>query len=71
MRADLLGSKDVLLITGYTSLDWIINLLAAFRGKGDAAGRGADRIRILIGVEPQAIFVPARTGAVQTYRAGT
>ena len=53
VRADLLGSKDVLLITGYTSLDWIINLLAAFRGKRDAGGRGADRIRILIGVEPQ------------------
>jgi len=34
VRADLLGSKDVLLITGYTSLDWIIDLLAAFRAQG-------------------------------------
>jgi hypothetical protein len=53
VRDDLLRSKNVLLITGYTSLDWIINLLADFRSRRDAIGPGADRIRILIGVEPQ------------------
>ena len=54
VRADLLCSNDVLLITGYTSLDWVIDLLAGFRARREAAPRGADRIRILIGVEPLA-----------------
>ena len=50
---DLLSSRDSLLVTGYTSLEWVVDLLADLHERGANGVGELRRIRILIGFEPR------------------
>jgi hypothetical protein len=49
---DIHESKAPLIITGYTSLVWIVDLLADLAGRQGSRGRKLESLRLLIGNEP-------------------
>lgn len=56
---DLTGSMRPTLITGYTSLEWIVEFLADLAGQGLAE----KQVRVLIGFEPRVLATARRTAS--------
>lgn len=59
VRQDLQASESPLVITGYTSLEWLIRLLADLAG-GSRASTAPRSIRVLLGNEPALRYEPQR-----------
>ena len=56
---DLQASASPLVVTGYTSLEWLIRLLAELSG-GAQASTSVQSIRVLLGNEPALRYEPQR-----------
>ncbi|NTU85717.1 MAG: hypothetical protein HGA45_41380, partial [Chloroflexales bacterium] len=66
LGADLAAARQVLIITGFSSLDQLVRFLASCERPGEAGMRPKERIRILLGHEPLAAPYRPRPAAGTT-----